>query len=147
MSNTYLNSCYICDIDGTLANMDGKRGPFEEHKVHLDIPHPTCELINLIVASDIKVIFFSGRTKKCQETTREWLFTHIPYLLEDDFQLYMREIGDFRPDEIVKEELYNTYVKDKYRVLGVFDDRQKVVSMWIRLGLWVFDVSQQKGNF
>lgn len=36
-------------------------------------------------------------------------------------------------------------IKDKYNVLGIFDDRQQVVDMWRSLGLKCFQV--EPGNF
>ncbi|KAB1900519.1 5'-hydroxyl kinase, partial [Micromonospora sp. AMSO31t] len=36
-------------------------------------------------------------------------------------------------------------IKDRYRVVGVFDDRQQVVRMWRSLDLTVFQVAE--GDF
>mgnify|MGYP003433581663 FL=1 len=54
----------------------------------------------------------------------------------------MRQFKDMRSDDIVKEEMYNTHIKDKYEVIGVFDDRLKVCRMWYKLGLFVFNCNQ-----
>ena len=43
-------------------------------------------------------------------------------------------------DAIVKEEIYNELVAEGYKPSVVFDDRTKVIKMWRRLGLTVFDV-------
>jgi hypothetical protein len=54
--------------------------------------------------------------------------------------LYMRKAGDYRSDDIVKEEIFNKYFGDvKDRVLCVFDDRPRVIRMWRRIGIPVFD--------
>ena len=58
-------------------------------------------------------------------------------------KLLMRKTGDKRRDTEVKEEIYNEFIKDKYNVLTVFDDRPCVVRMWKRLNLMVCDVSRQ----
>jgi hypothetical protein len=52
----------------------------------------------------------------------------------------MRGNDDNRCDSIVKEEIYNEYIKDKYNVLAVFDDRDRVVDMWRRIGLPTYQV-------
>ena len=38
-----------------------------------------------------------------------------------------------------------TGIRDRWRVVGVFDDRQQVVRMWRALGLTVFQVAE--GDF
>jgi len=57
----------------------------------------------------------------------------------------MRSDGDYRADQVVKEELFRNQVEPKYDVIGVIDDRDKVVTMWRRLGLVCFQVAQ--GDF
>jgi hypothetical protein len=61
------------------------------------------------------------------------------------FQLLMRPLGDNRPDEIVKEEMYELHIRGKYNVALVLDDRQKVVDLWRRLGLTCLQVAD--GDF
>ena len=39
----------------------------------------------------------------------------------------MRSEKDYRSDEIIKEELYNQYIKDKYYCIAIFDDRDRVI--------------------
>jgi len=135
---------YICDIDGTLAEFRHHRGPFDEHKVLGDSPLPTTKIIADLVKLGNKVIFFSGRTDGCKEDTTKWLTTHIP---DFDIELYMRKAGDFRGDDIVKKEMYDTHIKDKYNVIAVFDDRLKVCRMWYELGLFVLNCNQGLKEF
>ena len=47
----------------------------------------------------------------------------------------MRSKGDHRSDTEVKKEIYDKYIKDKYNILCVFEDRDKVVKMWRDEGL------------
>ena len=46
---------------------------------------------------------------------------------------------------MVKREIFDREIRDRYRVVGVFDDRKQVVRMWRALGLTVFQVAE--GNF
>lgn len=59
--------------------------------------------------------------------------------------LFMRKDGDFRPDWEVKKEIYEKELKDKYEILGVFEDRTQVVQMWRSLGLTCYQVCE--GNY
>ena len=113
------------DVDGTVAINQG-RSPYDLSKVSEDKPNnPLIDLIKVLSGS-VDVIFFSGRegTKQCREDTAKWINDNIniPY------QLYMRKEKDYRPDEVIKEELYNEIIKDNYYCVAIFDDRQKVVN-------------------
>ena len=74
--------------------------------------------------------------------TEAWLdlYVGVPYA-----ELFMREYGDTRKDAVVKREIFETEVRDRWRIVGVFDDRQQVVRMWRDLGLTVFQVAE--GDF
>jgi predicted kinase len=132
----------LCDIDGTVA-FRGTRNPFDESRVNEDQPNwPVINLVRM-VARDInaQIVFMSGRTEACFQTTHEWLLKYFgPYN-----SLHMRPVGDTRKDSIVKAELFDTRVRDTYDVQYVFDDRNQVVEMWRSLGLTVLQVAE--GNF
>jgi hypothetical protein len=58
----------------------------------------------------------------------------------------MRADNDDRPDWIVKRELFTTRVAPRWRVLGVFDDRDSVVEKtWRAMGLLCGQVA--RGDF
>jgi hypothetical protein len=57
----------------------------------------------------------------------------------------MRKHNDNRKDSIIKQEIYDNYIKDKYNVLFVYDDRNQVVNQWRKNKLKVFQV--EDGNF
>jgi len=143
----------IVDVDGTLADMRGIRGPFEWDKVHLDRPHQ--DVIDLVkdlagvdtysdtflddglIEAKYKIIITTGRDGVCEEATRKWLKDNgVPY---DDF--YIRKAGDFRKDNIIKSEIYMDHIRPKYDVKYVIDDRDQVVDMWRSLGLRVLQVA------
>lgn len=134
-----MQKIWICDIDGTIANHKGIRGPFDEHLVHLDNTLPTVEIIKALIATGDKIVYLSGRTDKCKQDTINWLTQHID---DQPPELYMRKSGDFRSDAIIKLEIYQNEIRDKYTISGVFDDRLKVCRMWYNLGLFVFNCNQ-----
>jgi len=134
---------YICDIDGTLAD-NSHRSPYDENKVLEDKPLPTIEIIKALLATGDRIIYFSGRTKACELDTIKWI---AKYIDPDGIEIYMREIGDNRSDDIVKREFYNKIYNQGLRPIGVFDDRLKVCRMWYELGIFVFNCNQGLKEF
>lgn len=138
-----LSDAIIVDIDGTVADMKGKRSPYEWDKVDLDTPH--YDIIKLVetLAENNKVIFLSGRDGSCLNKSIEWLNKHTN--LEGNYDIFQRRINDTRADYLVKYELYNEYIRNKYNVTMVIDDRDQVVRLWRALGLRCIQVAD--GNF
>lgn len=132
----------LVDIDGTVA-LKGTRSPFDESRVHEDRPNaPVIATVQALHATGRAIIFMSGRTDACRAETAAWLRKHvrIPF-----HALHMRKAGDMRKDAIVKAELFDAHVRDRFHVLLVLDDRQQVVDMWRSMGLCVFQVAE--GDF
>jgi predicted kinase len=132
----------LVDIDGTVALMAG-RSPFEWHRVGEDAPNPAViAAVRAMHAAGHAIVFCSGRDEVCRAETEAWLelFVDVPYE-----GLFMRPEGDSRKDSIVKREIFDSEIRDRWRVVGVFDDRQQVVRMWRALGLTVFQVAE--GDF
>lgn len=133
----------IVDIDGTLAHRCD-RNWFEYDKVdqdHLDIA--VYGIVEAFQKKGYTILIVSGRegTEVCRQKTLAWLDKHeVPY-----YDLMMRKEGDFRRDSIVKKEIYDTLIKDKFDVEFVLDDRQQVVDMWREIGLKCLQVAE--GNF
>jgi len=82
------------------------------------------------------ILFVSGRGSEYRKETEAWLADR---LLNRQYALFMRGFQDRRDDTIVKQELYEKYIKPYFNVEAVYDDRPKVVRMWRELGLTVFD--------
>lgn len=127
-----LDDVVLCDIDGTVALRRG-RNPYDYESVGDDAFDPRMKrLLNRFVGNGVRLIFISGRENvgNCRGKTLLWL-------TENGFcgELLMRAEGDMRPDQEVKKELYEKYIKGHYNVLAVFDDRDKVVKMWREEGL------------
>lgn len=135
-----LPSAYIFDIDGTLATMQG-RGPYDWDKVNEDLLNDeVARVLRALKQCGYKVIIFTGRDGVCEVDTHVWLQSHgIPY---DHFDI--RPAGSTEKDAIIKKGMLES-VRDRYNVLGVFDDRDQVVEMWRSLGLRCFQVGY--GNF
>jgi hypothetical protein len=146
-----LQPVYLCDIDGTLTwrtpEWDASplsRGIHDYHRVSEDLYHPdVCNTVGSLQQAGAKIIFVSGRPESCREDTVAWLNAPEVLVCDDDNPLYMRTTGDRRPDTIVKRELFDKHIRpQEYFILGVFDDRNRVVRMWReQLGLTVFHVA------
>lgn len=135
-------NAFIVDIDGTIANMDGQRGPFDWKNVGKDSPYnDVIDLIRTLSNVGNKIVVVSGRDAACREETYEWLVRHnVPF-----DELLMRDQGSQLKDSIVKHDIYHGKIAPKYNVIGVFDDRNQVVEMWRSMGLRCYQV--QLGDF
>ena len=134
-----MEKCIICDLDGTLCLFDGN--PYDR-----DFKNDKCSpQVKFILESYInkypnrKIIFLSGRNDKFKEETLNWLTNNLNH---NNFSLFMRKDKDFRKDTILKEEMYNQYIKYNFFVDFVIDDRLQVCKLWYSLGLFVFNVNQ-----
>jgi len=140
--NPELLDCIIVDVDGTLA-YKCDRDIFDYSKVIDDIPNKgLIDILQIMrIAESVcpKIIILSGREDSSRQHTKSWFNKNeIPF----DY-LFMRKTGDHRDDTIVKKELYEEHIKGKYNVIGVFDDRPKVIRMWKEQGLFVLDCNRQ----
>lgn len=134
-------SAYIVDTDGTVADGESLRGPFDTHLYHLDLPRPhVIEVVQALYAAGHRMVGVSGRDVEFMDVTQDWWKKNdVPW---DDF--FMRPHNDERNDAIIKYELLKAYIEPKYNVLGAFDDRPRVYRMWRTVGIPVFDVGPGK---
>ncbi|GAA4956383.1 AAA family ATPase [Actinoplanes utahensis] len=137
-----LPEAVLVDIDGTVALMNG-RSPYDWGRVGEDEPNPSViTAVRAMHAAGHAIVFCSGRDAVCRAETEAWLELYVGVPYEG---LFMRPEGDSRKDSIVKREIFDQEVRDRWRIVGVFDDRQQVVRMWRQLGLTVFQVAE--GDF
>lgn len=129
----------ITDVDGTIAHMGTRRGPFDWKKVGVDAPDPI--IIGALKAwkmagfnaetDNIQILVVSGRDGSCRKETEEWLDAYgVPH-----DAIFMRPANDFRKDSLIKKEIFENDIKGKYNVIMVYDDRNQVVDVWRGLGL------------
>lgn len=124
--NPTLPKAIICDLDGTLALMNG-RNPFEASRCDEDfLNNPVANVLVNYKNLGYKIILLSGREDKYEAPTLRFLEIHK---IEFDF-LLMRKTADNRKDSIIKKELFDAEIRDKYQIEFVLDDRNQVVDMW-----------------
>ena len=142
IQNPNLPKAIICDLDGTLALING-RNPFDASKCDEDsLNEPVANTLINYKKLKYSIILLSGREEKFREPTLRFLTKH-----SIDFDsLLMRKTSDSRKDAIIKKEIFDAEIRDKYFVEFVLDDRNQVVDMWRNeLQLTCFQVYY--GNF
>lgn len=128
---------YIVDTDGTVANSDGVRNPYDTSKYSLDtVNGHVASVVNALVDTGYTIVALSGRDEEFRDVTERWWWNNGIQFEE----FLMRPKGDKRMDAIVKYELFKKYIEPNYNVLGAFDDRPQVIRMWRTIGVPVFDV-------
>lgn len=144
-------SAIIIDLDGTLCDVS--------HRTHLvkqsppnwpaffdactdDTPNPAVvALVSMAIQAHYAILYVSGRPETHRAQTQAWLSQHG---LDYHRLLLMRPAGDYRPDAVVKRELFDRHISGQYKVLFTVDDRAIVVKMWRDLGLTCFQVAEGK---
>lgn len=134
----------LVDLDGTTALMNG-RSPYDESRVIDDLPNvPVIQVAQALAGSGLYLVFMSGRTAGCRRDTQAWLSRYV-VRPSYSWDLFMRPVGDQRPDWQVKLDLFNDYVRDRFNVVCSLDDRNSVVALWRRLGITCLQVAD--GDF
>lgn len=138
----------IFDLDGTLADVEHRRIFIERRPQDWaafyractqDAPNvPVIETARALSAAGYEIVILTGRSDEVRAETLSWLKLYsVPF-----DQLFMRRDGDFTPDEKLKAMWLENF--DSSRVLGVFEDRPKVVRMWREKGIFCFDCGRGK---
>ena len=126
LQDTNLPKAIICDLDGTLALMNG-RNPFDAATCDKDLLNePVANVLKNYKKLGYKILLVSGREDQYKAPTLRFLETHG--ILFDD--LIMRKSNDNRKDSIIKTEIFTNHIKDNYFIEFVLDDRNQVVDTW-----------------
>lgn len=145
-----LPKAIICDLDGTISLFNTKerkfypqahtRDPYNAVNCDQDSPNPAVvAVVEAFYNIGHKIIFASGREDCYRPQTELFLNT---YTKVKDYSLVMRKTGDQRKDSIIKKEIFDQHIKDKYYVEFILDDRTQVCELWRnQLGLPCFQVN------
>jgi predicted kinase len=136
--DTTLPKAIICDLDGTLALMNG-RNPFDAAKCEEDLLNePVAKVLKTFQDLGYKTLLLSGRKEEHKPQTINWLArNNIQYDM-----LELRDTQDSRADTLVKKDLFDAHISGKYYIEFVLDDRDQVVDLWRnQLGLTCFQVN------
>jgi hypothetical protein len=118
----------IFDLDGTFALL-GNRSPYDASQAERDELNAAVHFVYEAIRTgkpETAILLVSGREDRWRAETERWLDRHgIVY-----DALFMRRAGDRRKDVVVKQEIYDAHIADRYVVRVVFDDRDQVVRLW-----------------
>lgn len=136
---TALPKAVIVDLDNTIAMHPEGRDPYDHSKIPNDIPNtPLIDVLNhLYMTNNTYILIVTGRSEKAREDTIEWLKKNgVNYN-----ELYMRPLEEpDTKDFIIKTRVYEEHIKNKYFVIGVFEDREQTTAGWRALNLPVYQV-------
>ena len=93
-----------------------------------------------------EIQIWSGRCESVREKTVDWINRHLGGMKRIK-ELKMRPIGDNTPDDQLKERWLDEEISKGNKIDFVFDDRKKVVRMWRRRGIFVFNCCQNDEEF
>jgi beta-phosphoglucomutase-like phosphatase (HAD superfamily) len=140
----------VVDMDGTLADVRHRlhyiNGPgkkdwkrFFEGQVK-DKPFAAIAERVRALAADHEIVIVTGRPDKYRGGTEAWLRKfRIPFS-----RIYMRPVGDHRPDYIVKAEILDQIGPD--RIALAFEDRPPVCEAYRQAGVRVVAVNHGEEN-
>ena len=132
----------LVDIDGTISD--------PSHRLHLipqdrtnskgwqefgdacsdDAPIQGMIDISNAIAERYYVFIVTSRSETVREKTEEWLKKHRV----NHHGVLMREEGDFRPSEQVKEDIIKKLVSEGAEIIGFFDDHEGNISSASKFG-------------
>ena len=144
----------IFDLDGTLADIEKRRNLstkdngkmdwdkfFDPKNIKLDEPNlPVVLLAKMMWDKGFRIAIFSGRLNVTQTATERWLEEHE---IKWDILRMRPKHMKFVDDAELKREWLHELGKDS--VFLVVDDRKKVVDMWRKEGMDVWQVAE--GDF
>jgi predicted kinase len=138
-----LPKAILLDVDGTAMHMSPNRGPFDWAKVLDDTPNQAViETVLALHARGYLIVVMSGRDDVAKEDTILSLeAAGVPI-----HEIHMRTAGDSRKDFVVKKELFDAHIRNRFNILVALDDRNQVVRLYRDvLQLPVFQVND--GDF
>ena len=85
------------------------------------------------------ILIVTARSEDRREITEKWLNEKAGLSGIYD-KIYMREMYDYRDDDVCKKDILDIIRKDGYDPYLVLDDRKMVVDMWRNEGLTCLQV-------
>ncbi len=128
-----LDGC-LCDTSSSEHLVTGEDKNYHAfHAASAECP-PNAEVLAALRqehADGRKVLVVSSREFIWRDTTLDWLARHeIPY-----DGLYLRIVGDYRKDTVVKNEIWGHLVEDGVTPVAAWDDKHEVLDLWAERGV------------
>jgi len=132
----------IFDIDGTLANIEHRRGylvgarpNWTRFNAAMGDDTPNGPIVSLYKtlwdSGTYRLEIVTGRNERFRTLTEHWFtWNEIPF-----HRITMRADNDHRADHIIKQEILQKFLAEGHVIDFTVDDRQQVVDMWRRHGI------------
>lgn len=132
--------CVIFDVDGTLADVSAIRhhvvpvppsrsknfGRFHEESVNVPPHEWVVRAARDVHDQGFTIIVVTARSAAYRNQTAMWLaLNHVP-----SDMLFMRPVGDMRPDYQVKSDILSRIRDLGYVPVLAFDDNPHVIALW-----------------
>ena len=116
----------ICDLDGTLALLNG-RDPFDWNKIGNDkVNTPVQELLALYHHAGFRILIVSGRDENAGAATQAWLKKNkIKY-----DKLFLRSVRDNTSNVDFKRSLYLERIHGNYHIHAVLEDQPEAAAVY-----------------
>lgn len=107
---------------------------------------PTIEIFHTLQAQEKKVQIWSGRCESVRDKTHKWLVDNLSIHFCTRFceieDLKMRPIGDYTPDNKLKEQWLDEALSRGENIEFVFENDYHSIKMFRKREIFVFDCSQ-----
>lgn len=124
----------LCDTAGIVHLIEGEERDFAAfHAASAECP-PHDEIV--AAARDQRdqgraILVVTSREFIWRDLTLDWLVAHdVPY-----DGLYMRIVGDYRKDVVIKTEILKQITDDGFTVVEAWDDKPAIVELWRENGI------------
>ena len=144
-----MSKVILVDVDGTLANSLHREHYLEtkpknwsayyENALEDPVYEDIIWLVKLLKECGNTILIVTARSEDRREITTKWLNEKAGLSGVYD-KIYMRDIDDYRDDDVCKKDMLDAIRKDGYDPYLVLDDRKMVVDMWRNEGLTCLQV-------
>src|SRR3990167_209228 len=115
-SRSILTPAVICSTDDVLLDVN--------------INEPAHWVIQSAREAGFVIVLITNRSEKHREATVNWLAEH--QFRRSEYELYMRFDLDTRPITVIKGQIYDEFVKGRYKMFFVLENDPQTAEMWTK---------------